>query len=73
MDGLENHVGYIAEQEMDIGESDVIPRRWFRTRRGFMAHVFDRDRNEVLRVHMPSFEIRIHTYIGMEMDTNAVQ
>jgi Scramblase len=60
-DDFGNHPGYIAEQERDIGKSDVIPRRWFRTRRGFVAHVFDRDRND-----MPSFEAKAYS---MEMDT----
>lgn len=47
MDARGNHVGYMAEKESLGG---MLARQLFRTHRGFMTHVFDRDENEVLRV-----------------------
>jgi hypothetical protein len=49
MDGSGNHVGYMAEQETGIG--NMLARQWFRTHRSFVTHVFDKNENEVLRVH----------------------
>ncbi|OKL64088.1 hypothetical protein UA08_00317 [Talaromyces atroroseus] len=50
-DAQGNHVGHIIEDVGGLGRS--ITRQWFRTHRSFTAHVFDRDENEILRIHRP--------------------
>lgn len=48
MDAQGNYIGWMAEQEK--GLANMMSRQWFRTHRSFVAHVFDRQGNEVLRV-----------------------
>ena len=48
MDPQGNHLGYMAEQELGMG--NMMARQWFRTHRSFTTHVFDREMKEVLRV-----------------------
>ncbi|OXV09071.1 hypothetical protein Egran_03166 [Elaphomyces granulatus] len=67
MDARGNHVGYMAEQETGLG--GMLARQWFRTHRGFVTHVFDRDENEVLRFHRPfswiNSRIRVYDPLGL--------
>lgn len=57
MDPQGNHIGYMAEQELGMG--NMMARQWFRTHRSFTTHIFDREMKEVLRVslfgHRPNF------------------
>ena len=48
LDPQGNHIGYMAEQELGMGNS--FARQMFRTHRRFTAHVFDRGMKELLRV-----------------------
>ena len=48
LDPQGNHLGYMAEQDLGVGNS--FARQMFRTHRRFSAHVFDRSMKEVLRV-----------------------
>jgi len=49
MDPQGNHIGYMAEQELGMG--NMMARQWFRTHRSFTTHVFDKHEKEVLRVN----------------------
>ncbi|KAI9887378.1 MAG: hypothetical protein M1823_000803 [Watsoniomyces obsoletus] len=51
MDPHGNHIGYMAEQELGMG--NMMARQWFRTHRSFTTHVFDKHEVEVLRFHRP--------------------
>ncbi|XTI86989.1 scramblase family [Cenococcum geophilum] len=59
MDPHGNHIGYLAEQEHDIGST--FTRQMFRTHRSFTTHVFDRNEREILRI---SSRIRVYDAIG---------
>lgn len=48
MDPQGNHVGFMAERELGMG--NMMARQWFRTHRSFTTHVFDKHEKEVLRV-----------------------
>ena len=48
MDPQGNHIGYMAEREMGMG--NMLARQSFRTHRSFTTHVFDKNQLEVLRV-----------------------
>ena len=48
MDPQGNHLGFMAEQELGMG--NMMARQWFRTHRSFTTHVFDKNMKEVLRV-----------------------
>ena len=48
MDPQGNHVGYMAEMELGMG--NMIARQMFSTHRSFTTHVFDKHGKEVLRV-----------------------
>ncbi|KAJ5104725.1 hypothetical protein NUU61_002072 [Penicillium alfredii] len=71
MDAQGNHIGYMAEQEKGI--ANAMARQWFRTHRGFVTHVFDRQENEVLRFHRPFSWInsRIQVYDPLDITANA--
>lgn len=62
MDGLGNHIGYLAEQDHGIG--NALARQAFRTHRSFTTHIFDKNEVEVLRLHRPfswiSSRIRVY-------------
>lgn len=47
MDPQGNHIGYIAERDLGIG--NTMARQMFRTHRSFQTHVFDKNEKEVLR------------------------
>lgn len=51
MDPQGNHIGYMAEQELGMG--NMMARQLFSTHRSFTTHVFDRFEKEVLRVCSP--------------------
>ncbi|KAI9877373.1 MAG: Phospholipid scramblase 3 [Pleopsidium flavum] len=67
MDPQGNHIGYMAEQELGMG--NMMARQWFRTHRSFTTHVFDRHEKEVLRFHRPFSWIssRIRVYDPLEV------
>lgn len=48
MDPQGNHVGYMAEMELGMG--NMMARQMFSTHRSFTTHVFDKHGKEVLRV-----------------------
>ena len=48
MDPHGNHIGYMAERELGIG--NMMARQMFSTHRSFTTHVFDKQGKEVLRV-----------------------
>ena len=50
MDPQGNHLGYIAER--DLGMGNMMARQTFSTHRSFTAHVFDKHGKEVLRVRV---------------------
>ncbi|KAK2756488.1 hypothetical protein FQN54_005381 [Arachnomyces sp. PD_36] len=66
-DGSGNHVGYMAEQESGMGS--VMLRQLFRSHRSFVAHVFDKHENEVLRFYHPMtwLNSRIRVYDPLEV------
>ena len=51
MDPQGNHVGYMAER--DLGMGNMMARQTFSTHRSFTTHVFDKQQKEVLRFHRP--------------------
>lgn len=50
MDPQGNHLGYIAER--DLGMGNMMARQMFSTHRSFTAHVFDKSGKEILRVRV---------------------
>lgn len=66
MDPQGNHVGYIAER--DLGMGNAMARQAFRTHRSFITHVFNKHQREVLRFHRPFAWIssRIGVYDPLE-------
>ncbi|KAK5111364.1 hypothetical protein LTR62_005204 [Meristemomyces frigidus] len=51
MDGQGQTIGYIAEQDHGIGST--MARQFFKTHRSFTTHIFDKQEQEVLRIHRP--------------------
>ena len=66
MDPQGNHIGYMAEQELGMG--NMMARQMFSTHRSFTTHVFDKHGEEVLRFHRPFSWIssRIGVYDPLE-------
>ncbi|KZF20241.1 Scramblase-domain-containing protein [Xylona heveae TC161] len=71
MDPQGNHIGYMAEQELGMG--NMMARQWFRTHRSFTTHIFDKHEKEVLRFHRPFSWInsRIRVYDPLEPNTTS--
>lgn len=67
MDPQGNHVGYMAER--DLGMGNMMARQTFSTHRSFTTHVFDKQQKEVLRFHRPFSWIssRIGIYDPLEV------
>lgn len=67
MDPQGNHVGYMAERELGMG--NMMARQTFSTHRSFTTHVFDKQQKEVLRFHRPFSYIssRIGIYDPLEV------
>ena len=67
MDPQGNHVGYMAER--DLGMGNMFKRQMFSTHRSFTTHVFDKHEREVLRFHRPFAWIssRIGIYDPLEV------
>ena len=66
MDPQGNHIGYMAERELGMG--NMMARQMFSTHRSFTTHVFDKHEKEVLRFHRPFSWIssRIGVYDPLE-------
>ena len=67
MDPQGNHIGYMAERELGMG--NMMARQMFTTHRSFTTHVFDKHEKEVLRFHRPFSWIssRIGVYDPLEV------
>lgn len=67
MDPQGNHIGYMAERELGMG--NMMARQMFSTHRSFTTHVFDKHEKEVLRFHRPFSWIlsRIGVYDPLEV------
>lgn len=67
MDPQGNHVGYMAER--DLGMGNMMARQTFSTHRSLTTHVFDKQQKEVLRFHRPFSWIssRIGIYDPLEV------
>lgn len=67
MDPQGNHIGYMAERELGMG--NMLARQSFSTHRSFTTHVFDKHEKEVLRFHRPFSWIssRIGVYDPLEV------